>query len=1019
MNRKGEVALRTPLPPPPAGIVRSAAEKGAARRARLRATLFMVTGMLALVASMPTALARTAVAVRVGTHPHYTRLVFDFKQPVSFHVWSAGTGAAITFPMPLHFDVGFGAAKPRIVNAGVVTRGQQTVINLTLAKGVNLRYFEDGIRLVVDAVGPMPGSVRMATHDKIQRAKKKAVTHPQTAHRDRSHSTSSHPGAGKSGAPRQTRLSKAGAKGASVTNTAAIKASLPKAATPVISSPPADPTVSAGLVSKDGHLQLTFPWPKPVAAAVFERAGWVWIVFDRPAHLDLTALNQNGMPVVWRATQVGNKSAAIVRLRLAPGWVPMVSGTNTLWHIDIVTAATNPLPASVPVEIEPRAQPLPQVFLAVPEAGQVLTLADPAVGDKLTVVTVGKPGLGLAGPRHFAQFSLLAAAQGLVLTRASDKLTVNASPGGIAVQAAGGLLLSTAPIGRTAGAAIPNTILHFGRRWAGPPDQFEATKQKLQFALVQAPAGGLTEARYALAEFFFANGLDAEAEGVLDRLVARAPIAATKPRFQLLHGAVLFGLQRYDEAMREFERPDLAPLAEAALWLGATEAAKRDWTKAMANLQRGRSVLPAYPSAVRARFELAIAHAELGTRNPAGAMSTLALLRKEHPDPATTAESYYLSGVAAERLADIARAKSNYEKAAASNQTAARVRSKLALTELALKEKRVTPPEAIKRLDALRFTWGGGVFEDRLLRVLGGLYLEQHRYRKALTTWRTVVTYFPKFRHTPATKDRMQAAFQQLFLNGGAEQLSALKAIGLFYDFRDLTPNNAAGDAIVRKLARRLVSVDLLSQAEQLLHYQMTYRLSTGSEKARVGAELARVYLLDQRPKMTLAALNESANTPLPNALVEKRRNLEVAALVELGRYDDAIQALATATDGSAEALRAGIYWRARKWPEEVATLGHILGQRYANPAPLSATERRDVLRLAVALVMSGNEAALTRLHAEYASRLVGTPQAASFRAITEKISATGELPSAAFIANLDRLQSFLTHYGVPTEGAG
>lgn len=1011
--------MRIALPPSPVETVRRAAGRSAAPRGRLRVALFAIVGLVVLIASVPTALARAAIAVRVGTHPDYTRLVFDFKQPVSFHVWSAGTGAAITFPVPLHFDAAFGAAKPRILKAGVALRGQQTIVDLTLAKGIDIRYFEDGIRLVVDAVGPVPKLAQAPRSSTIRKTVQKTVARSQAANGHLHRKASSQPVAQKTEPSRRHQLSDAREKGANAIEAAAIGRPSPKTSGPVVSSPPANPTVSANVASDGGHLQLTFPWPEPVAAAVFKRAGWVWIVFDHPAHLDLTALAQNGMPVVWQATQVGDKNAAIVRLRLAPGWVPVVSGTNTLWRIDFITTGTAALPVSVPVEIEPRAQPLPRVFLAVPEAGQVLTVADPTVGDKLTVVTVGKPGLGLAGPRHFAQFSLLATAQGLALTEASDKLAINASSGGIAVRAAGGLLLSTAPIGHSAGPAVPDTILHFGRRWAGPPDRFEATKQKLQFALVQAPAGGLTEARYALAEFYFANGLDAEAEGVLDRLVARAPIAATEVRFQLLHGAVLFGLQRYDEAVREFQRPDLAPLAEAALWRGAAEAAKRDWTKALANLQRGRNVLAAYPPAIRARFELAIARAELGTHDPDGAATTLAFLRNEHPNPATVAESYYLSGAAADQLGKTADAKSDYEKAVASNQMAARVRSKLALTELALKKKRLTPAEAIRRLNTLRFAWGGGVFEDRVLRVLGGLYLERHRYRKALATWRTVVTYFPNLTHTAEIKNRMQATFQQLFLNGGADQLSALKAIGLFYDFRDLTPNNAEGDAIVRKLARRLVSVDLLSQAEQLLHYQMTYRLSAGPEKARVGAELGKVYLLDQRPKMTLAALNESTTAPLSGNLVEERRNLEVAALVELGRYDDAIQALASATDGSAETLRAGIYWRARKWPEEVATLGHILGQRYANPAPLSTTQRRDVLRLAVALVMSGNDAALERLRTEYAPRLVGTPQAEPFRAITEKIGTAGDSPSAAFIANLDRLQGFLTHYGVPAEGSG
>ncbi len=984
----------------------------------MRGALLAIVAAIALWAATATPVfARGAITVRVGTHRGYTRLVFDLKRPVPFHVWNAGAAAAITFAAPLQFDAeAFAAARPRILAGHAVARGHDTVVNLALAKGMTLRYFRDGVRLVVDAVGPTPAPApRAAMRGTAQRAEKKAPPRAATKIAARN-KTAAEADRRKAVPPHPKRGTMAAAPNAEP------QPAKPSPSGQTLAKTPATPAIMAvpvAVTSGSHHLELTFSWPEPVAAAVFERAGWLWIAFDHPARFDIAALGQHGMPIVWRAMQLANAKAAILRMRVAPAWTAAVEGTDTTWRIDLVPAATATPPVSIPVEIQPRAVPAPQIFFAVPEAGQILTLADPAVGDRLTVVTVGKPGLGLAAPRHFAQFSLLGAPQGLAMTRASDKIDVTASPTGVAVRATGGLLLSTAPLGFHAGPTLPDVLLHFGPRWAGPPEHFEATKQKLQFTLVEAPAGGLTEARYALAEFFFANGLYAEAEGVLDRLVARAPIEATRPRFQLLHGAVLFGLRRFKEAAREFAKPGLAQQPEAALWLGACEAAERDWKSALGNLKRGHVILAAYPSTIRARFELAIAHAELDTGDPAEAQKTLILLRTEHPEPATRADSNYLSGVAAQEVGKIAEARGYYHKAVSSDRIGIRVRGRLALTEIALKANQMTAAEAIKRLDALRFVWRGGFFEDRLLRVLGGLYLDQHRYRKALTTWRTVVNYFPKFPHTAEIDSRMHLVFLQLFLKGGAKQLSALKAIGLFYDFRDLTPNTPEGDTVVRHLARRLVSVDLLSQAEDLLRYQMTYRLSPGTEKARVGVQLGKVYLLDQQPKMTLGALKDSATPSLPEALTETRRNLKVAALIELGRYDDAIQALAGATDATAAALRAGIYWRARKWPEEAATLSQILGQRYADQAPLSATERLDVLRLAVALVMSGNNTALNRLRAQYAPRLVGTPQAEPFRAVTEKIGGAGTLPSSTFIANLDQLQSFLAHYQAAPETAG
>ncbi len=57
-------------------------------------------------------------------------------------------------------------------------------------------------------------------------------------------------------------------------------------------------------------------------------------------------------------------------------------------------------------------------------------------------------------------------------------------------------------------------------------------------------------------------------------------------------------------------------------------------------------------------------------------------------------------------------------------------------------------------------------------------------------------------------------SFDTLFLAGKGDALPAIDALGLFYDFRELTPiGSARGDEMIRKLAERLVSVDLLDRA--------------------------------------------------------------------------------------------------------------------------------------------------------------------------------------------------------------
>ena len=52
---------------------------------------------------------------------------------------------------------------------------------------------------------------------------------------------------------------------------------------------------------------------------------------------------------------------------------------------------------------------------------------------------------------------------------------------------------------------------------------------------------------------------------------------------------------------------------------------------------------------------------------------------------------------------------------------------------------------------------------------------------------------------------------------------------------------------MIRRLAERLVSVDLLEQAAELLQYQVDNRLQ-GAARAQVATRLAVIYLLNRKP---------------------------------------------------------------------------------------------------------------------------------------------------------------------------
>src|SRR4029077_14512945 len=95
------------------------------------------------------------------------------------------------------------------------------------------------------------------------------------------------------------------------------------------------------------RLRLELPFPVPAPAAVFQRADTLWLVFDSPAQIDLTALqadNDNGVREV--LFERGDDGAAIVRIKLAGPRRASLEADGPAWIVNIAdttTAETRPL----------------------------------------------------------------------------------------------------------------------------------------------------------------------------------------------------------------------------------------------------------------------------------------------------------------------------------------------------------------------------------------------------------------------------------------------------------------------------------------------------------------------------------------------------------------------------------------------------------------------------------------------------------------------------------------------------
>jgi hypothetical protein len=152
---------------------------------------------------------------------------------------------------------------------------------------------------------------------------------------------------------------------------------------------------------------------------------------------------------------------------------------------------------------------------------------------------------------------------------------------------------------------------------------------------------------------------------------------------------------------------------------------------------------------------------------------------------------------------------------------------------------------------------------------------------------------------------------------------------------------------MIRRLADRLVAVDLLDQASELLQYQVDRRLE-GSARAQVAARLAMVYLTSRKADRAISALRTTRIADLSGELRQQRLLLEARAQSDVGRHDLALDIISNIAGREAIRLRSDIYWAARRWRESSEQIELYYADRWRDFKPLNPVEKGDVIRAVV-----------------------------------------------------------------------
>ena len=956
---------------------------------------------------------QAVLGLRTGEHDGYSRLVFDWTAPVGYRVEQAPGRAVLHFDRPARLDLSrFRADPPKLVTKAQARRTDAGLtVELTLPPGAGLRHFLSGPKVVLDVLAPQAAS------GAAEAAAAPAAAEPA-------------PGS-ETPAARPTRLK----PGKSERQPPPAPRRPAKAAVTATTQRPARTPAKSGagisFTFERASLPALSPIPGPgaprfrpvtlravgaadAAVAAFRRGRSLWLVFDRPAVVDISGRLARFAPELAPLEQRLVNGATVIRLTAPAELAPALRRLGNDWLVDLRPQLAPP-EAAIKATVRP-GKPYPGVLFTAAGAGRLVVLDDPELGGKIFVLPVRWPRLGLPAAREFARFRALPTYQGVVLAARSDGLEVALAKTGLEVKSAAGPLATPETEARRKGAqtdlAAPVGRLFDLPAWRrGDGESFERERKRLQRRLVAPGPGDRQELlRLELGRFYFAHGMATEALSVLQRVARDNPRLARDPEVILLQAASLFLVKDYRAVADGLAEPALAGEADALVWRGALAAVAQDWSYAAEAFDRTGALIADYAGPVRSRLRLLAAEARLGIGDSGGASLYLEQVRADQPTAMDLAQVSFLEGRRLLLDDEVAMAKSAWRRAARGIHVPSRARARLALVDLGLKTATMEAAAAIEELERLRFAWRGDAFEVALFERLGELYVDVKDYRAALDALRQAASHFPGSPRAEAVTRRMREIFEGLYLEGGDAALPPIRALALYEEFKELTPIGPAGDRMIARLVERLIEVELLERAAALLKYQIARRL-TGAERVRAGARLAAIHLLDQAPQQALDALAATRGKGVAADLRRERRQVEARALSALGRGRDGLALLAGDDSPDAQRLRVEMLWELRDWPAAAVALARLVPPKPPSGRDLDRAETRAVVDLAVAYSLAGDRKQLAGLRRRYGAAMAAGPEAASFALLTGESGRPDVTRIAEQLAGVERIQAFIESY--------
>ncbi len=939
------------------------------------------------------------LSVRGSRLPNLTRLIFELPSTVPISHQVDGRRIDVHFDKSLKMD---GAKIRPLLPEGVSLSNLDSgpaglKLSLTAPEGWSLRGFREDDGFIVDIARPV---VRTSPETPAQAA---VPARPSSAQATPQKPVEATP------APAASAV----AKPASAQTAAAPVEDAAQAAKPETDKAPQ--TVGLLLDTKTGA-RLDMAFSRRTAIAALESDTTVTLVIDTVDTIDPDVLNKVLAPLRARAEAVRQGRTTLVRIALPQPLAVRLSSEGHVWSLALGDKSSVAAEALAP---QRSADENGQTVLSVPVAdvSGVHWVDLDGTGRMAAAVTLFGKTRAVMKPFRFVEADLPQTAHGIVVLAKADDIVVRHNIKDVLIGRNGGLnlsLLEKAKPDANIADAGPRLIVD-RKFWNAARTGSVRDKWREQSrVLTEATRPERADARLDYANFLLANDLASEAIGPIKAVIADDSTRRSDRRARLMEGIAAVLMHRQADAEAAFSATVLSDDTEALLWRALVDTRARRFGRAHSGFRRAAEVLDMYPEHLQGRFREAALRSAIEQRDFSVAEREYQLLAALPPEYVSADLKQLLRSMLDEALSRTDGAIAGYKELFDSRVRPVAAEAQVRAASLALREHSTAIPvdDAIARLETVAMIWRGDETEVAILGELGRIYADRQRWREAFQMAKKANEVFPDHPITRRLHDETAKVFDELFSTGRSEGLSRVDTLALFYDFKQFLPIGRRGDEIIRRLADRLVELDLLDQAADLLQHQVDNRLH-GAAKATVSAQLAMIRLMNRRPSEALTTLANSRLPELPKDVKRARLLLEAKALSDLSRTDLALELLSDEAGPEVLRLKADVLWSGRRWREAGEVHEGILDDAWRRKMPLADRERADVMRAAVAYVMSDEAIQLDRLRTKYALKMAESPDARTFAFITglDKTRPSDVRDLARSVAGADTVSQFMEEY--------